>query len=744
MPSHLPRAALLAGLLAIPALLPAQRPAPAQRLDTVTVTATRAPVAAAALPQRVEVITRADLERAPLLDVADALKKLAGVDVIQFPGLLAGVGIRGFRPQYSGLSARTLVLVDGRPAGVTNLATLDLAAVERIEVLKGPASSLYGSSAMGGAVNVVTRRRLGAPGGRLAASYGSFQTSDLSVQAGGRLGGRWDGDVTLRRYQQGDDYRVGSGNVLRELVGGGTATRLESGGPAPVADLGDGSTRRFTRYHTGSGAARVGYGFDGGWRADARAELFRADDVESPGDIFFGDAQRGRKDVARHGAELAVSGERGRHRPLARVYAAREDVDYHDVHAPAPYVNFATTTTTRGVQLQDVIALGAHALTVGVDHGRAVAESRAWMAAGTGAAPYSPDAAVASVAAFAEGRWSAMGGRLTGTLGARLDRVSLEVRRTPLRPDLVPETDRFLSLNPSAGVQLHVRDGVRLHGSVGRAFVAPDPFYKAGLTRASPAAGVASFVAGNPALDAERSWTWDAGVALAHGAAGFDADVTYFRTVVDDRITLAEAVFPEAQRPRTPDGDAVARVTTAVNAAAARMHGLEARAAVDVGALAGWTRSLRLFANGTRLFSAEERVRAASVDAARFAGRTDFAAEDVVGAFVFGPAAISRIRNVAELTLGYGVEYDDGRRWTARLGGRYVGERLDSDFTDWMNVTDIVYPPFMVLDLSAGARLGERLRVDATLSNATDENYYEIRGYPLAGRAAGLRVTVDY
>ena len=98
-------------------------------------------------------------------DLTDVLKKNAGVDVVQYSGALSGIGIRGFRPQFSGINKRSLLLIDGRPSGVTNLATLLLDNVERIEVLKGAASAVYGSSAMGGVVNVITRQSRGKIGG---------------------------------------------------------------------------------------------------------------------------------------------------------------------------------------------------------------------------------------------------------------------------------------------------------------------------------------------------------------------------------------------------------------------------------------------------------------------------------------------------------------------------------------------------------------------------------------------------
>ena len=115
------------------------------------------------------------------------LKKNAGVDVIQYSGALSGIGIRGFRPQISGINKRSLLLIDGRPSGVTNLATLLLDNVERIEVLKGAASAVYGSSAMGGVVNVITRQSRGKIGGNARIGGGSFGTSEFAGRAGGSV-----------------------------------------------------------------------------------------------------------------------------------------------------------------------------------------------------------------------------------------------------------------------------------------------------------------------------------------------------------------------------------------------------------------------------------------------------------------------------------------------------------------------------------------------------------------------------
>ena len=92
-------------------------------------------------------------------DITDVLKKNSSVDIIQYPGVLAGVGIRGFRPSSgSGINQRTLTLFDGRPSGATNFASLQPYGVERIEVVKGPVSLFMDPQAMGGVVNIIPLR----------------------------------------------------------------------------------------------------------------------------------------------------------------------------------------------------------------------------------------------------------------------------------------------------------------------------------------------------------------------------------------------------------------------------------------------------------------------------------------------------------------------------------------------------------------------------------------------------------
>ena len=110
--------------------------------EQVVVTGRRVGTRIVETPQKVEIVDATDLERTVATDLTEVLKKNAGVDVIQYAGVLSGIGIRGFRPQFSGVNKRSLLLIDGRPSGVTNLGTLALDGIDRIEVVKGAASSV--------------------------------------------------------------------------------------------------------------------------------------------------------------------------------------------------------------------------------------------------------------------------------------------------------------------------------------------------------------------------------------------------------------------------------------------------------------------------------------------------------------------------------------------------------------------------------------------------------------------------
>ncbi len=145
----------------------------------IVVTATRQPLAIQRSGSAISVIRALDIEKSAQGSVVDLLRAEPGLGIVQNggPGQLANVQIRGAESRH------TTVLIDGirvndpsAGAGEFDFNSLALTDVERIEVLRGPQSALYGSDAIGGVVNVITRKGRGPARASVTLEAGSYGT----------------------------------------------------------------------------------------------------------------------------------------------------------------------------------------------------------------------------------------------------------------------------------------------------------------------------------------------------------------------------------------------------------------------------------------------------------------------------------------------------------------------------------------------------------------------------------------
>ncbi|MEK8029929.1 TonB-dependent receptor [Ideonella sp. DXS29W] len=157
--------------------------------DRVVVTGAREPTAADRLAGDLVLIDSDQIRQSTADSVEDLLRRHAGVQVSRNggPGASAGIFIRGSNV------GNVLVLVDGVRVGSATLGQvefegLSLGAIDHIEVLRGPGSSLYGADGTGGVVQIFTRRGEGAPQGLLSIAGGSYGAAEASVSAQGRFG----------------------------------------------------------------------------------------------------------------------------------------------------------------------------------------------------------------------------------------------------------------------------------------------------------------------------------------------------------------------------------------------------------------------------------------------------------------------------------------------------------------------------------------------------------------------------
>lgn len=162
-----------------------EEPAPSEEL---VITAARAEQARKDVTVATEVIGREEIEASGARTMDELLRAAPGIEVTPtFGG--SGVRMQGLDPKH------VLVLVDGRPVdgrvdGTVDLARLRVSDIERVEVVKGPSSALYGSDALGGVINIVTRSSDAPWQADGAARYGTWRTADASAVVGGG-GGDW-------------------------------------------------------------------------------------------------------------------------------------------------------------------------------------------------------------------------------------------------------------------------------------------------------------------------------------------------------------------------------------------------------------------------------------------------------------------------------------------------------------------------------------------------------------------------
>ncbi|HYU52124.1 MAG TPA: TonB-dependent receptor plug domain-containing protein, partial [Gemmatimonadaceae bacterium] len=167
------------GFLILPESVIAQATDTAQ-LGTVVVSASKVPRPAASLSQAVTVLLGDDLRARGVARVSDALREVPGASLVQSGsfGALTSLFLRGGESRY------TKVLIDGVPVnaagGFFDFSHLTTDNIDRIEIVRGPASVLYGPDAVSGIVQIFTRSGSNEPEASIAARGGTYHSFDLS------------------------------------------------------------------------------------------------------------------------------------------------------------------------------------------------------------------------------------------------------------------------------------------------------------------------------------------------------------------------------------------------------------------------------------------------------------------------------------------------------------------------------------------------------------------------------------
>ncbi len=221
-----------------------------QDFDEVVVTATRTARTQDETLASVSVIDRRDIERLQPASLPELLRMGAGTALSNNGGVgkQTSLFLRGAESDH------VLVLVDGMKIGSATsggaaLQDIPVEQIERIEIVRGPFSSLYGSEALGGVVQIFTRRPHGAFAPHASLSAGSFGTLRASAGVGGKLGDGWYAATAAHEHTDGID-------ALRD----NPASPFDDAGLDPDRD----------GYRNDSLSLQGGYRFSDAWDADIR------------------------------------------------------------------------------------------------------------------------------------------------------------------------------------------------------------------------------------------------------------------------------------------------------------------------------------------------------------------------------------------------------------------------------------------------------------------------------------------
>jgi len=459
--------------------------------EHVVVSATLGGALSPQVGSSINVVTRRDMDEQGAQAVFEVLREVPGVTVSQAGrhGGVTGVFIRGGNSNYN------LVMLDGMQVnqfgGDFDFASLPVDGVDHVEITRGPQSALYGSNAVTGVINIVTRQGQGPP--------------RFTVQAEG-------GSFTTRRFATG-----GSG-LTRGLSWASDLSRLDSGGMV-VND----------QYRNQSAFLSLGY--SRGPRRQANFHFFgNANDAGAPGPygsdplgLFSGLDRISRNKQNLFGYQMSYAEQfSARFRQVVSASLATNDYYFRSPFGDSFSNNLRGVVNTRSeitVSSQDFLVLG-------FEYNRERIKNT--FIADTSGVPFLLPRS--NFAYFAENRWSPSR-RWVVITGLRLD--DIRTRELPpggfgLRPRLPASS--VVKANPRVSATYLAREGAarwgatRLHGTFGTGIRAPNGFELA--------------FTNNPRLKPERSLSFDSGVEQRVFGDRAVLDVTYFYNRFEDQIVL--------------------------------------------------------------------------------------------------------------------------------------------------------------------------------------------------------------
>ncbi len=459
-------------------------------MDEVVVTAGRVAEKMRDQTMSVTVIDAEEIAASPARDLGDLFAEKGLGYVQKYPGALTTVSIRGFKTnaQASDLLGDSLVLLNGRRAGTGNLAMIMTRDVERVEIIRGPGAVQYGSAAMGGVINIITRQGDGPVNAEIFGALGSYDFTEGGALLSGDAG-QFDYSLSVAESTM-NDYKTADGDKYHN-------TGFDS---------------------KQSYSINLGYSFLENHRIGVMVNNTDIDKIGTPGYLSMNDPDDYR-DSEYQAIDFSYSGGMADHGLGWELRYFETDVkdksyDFFNYGGFSGVFPYETKVDQKGGQAQLSAEFEPVRVVTGVDWSDYEVKSTF--------APYR--STYESLAGFAMTKSHFLEDRLIVDAGLRYERFEVEVTS----PDGNNEDDYNLISN--LGLAYLVNDNIKVRAHYGEAFKMPG----ADQLAANYSSYGYKYV-GNADLDSETSRTYEG--AIEYVDQTFSASLGYFYTRFKDKIT---------------------------------------------------------------------------------------------------------------------------------------------------------------------------------------------------------------
>lgn len=509
--------------------------------DTVVVTAHRIDESYRAVSQAITVIDSETLDKSQYQDLSGLLQAYGfSIDSYGPSQTSSQVSIRGMKSDYSNpLDSNVLVLINGAPIATTNLAEIPMDGIERVEIMRGPGAVQYGSSAVGGVVNIIPKAggdkfHLSAEGG-----YGSWN----SWRALGGLSGKFkifDFAGSVAWNGQRDNYTTGDGKLYQDTEADGRLGYLMNFG------INFNEENRIGAVILGAKDSGLGLSQSLSQEERYNGIDITASRVNSSADVTY--------DGGYKPSGLAWK---------LRYFNAYDQfkVTYPDAGVYSSYSDYAIENMQTGGHGQLSWSRDFLTLIGGLDYTESQYSSG-----------FAPRYTQTDTGAYGMLKLRFLDDLIVLNGGLRHDFYTFNVEGN---------TQDMANTSLSAGLIINPLEWLSLRSNIGQSYKVPSGLYVVGYE--GPYG-----VKGNHDLEPEKGLTWDAGAAVHW--RGLKAEITYFATEYRDKI-VSRALS---------DGSGYSEYYN--QSGASFINGLEGSLSFDLGEFYDWDFTLRPYLNFTRLF----------------------------------------------------------------------------------------------------------------------------------------------